>query len=171
MTASDAQGDTTQNLKTVTQNSNRKDKGMNTSNRNLEQKILSNRTLPVKVTKMKPRIDQRIAPILVAPQTLLTPVTKEVAADAAWSDPWVNRTLQQVRKTSADGSTPCDICNAVSVEHSLFPVLIAIVATYPPCGLSGSLQVTKKRQFTPPGLGGNTQKWTQNPDHWETLYQ
>ena len=36
--------------------------------------------------------------------------------------------------------------------------MIEIVATYPPCGLSGSLQVANKWQSTSPGLGGNTQK-------------
>ena len=72
-TASDAQGDLTHNPETVTP----------TSNGNFEQNILSNGTIPVVVLKMSPRIYQRIAPIVFAPQTLLTTATKEVVANMA----------------------------------------------------------------------------------------
>ena len=65
---SDAQGDHTLNQKTVTHTSNWKGKVTNTSNSNFDQKLLRNRTLPVVVPTMNPRIDQRIAPIIVAPQ-------------------------------------------------------------------------------------------------------
>ena len=41
---------------------------------------------------MNPVIDQGIAPISLAPQTLLAPVTKEVVADVASGGAWINRT-------------------------------------------------------------------------------
>ena len=51
---------------------------------------------------MNPRIDQIIAPILVVPQTLLTPAIKEVVVDAALGGAWVNRTLWQFRRTGVN---------------------------------------------------------------------
>ena len=63
----------------------------------LKKYILSNRIISVVVPTMNPRIGQSIAPIVVAPQTLLTPAAKEVIADAASGGAWVNRNLRQVR--------------------------------------------------------------------------
>ena len=157
-TASDTQGDPTCNPKTVIHTSNWRGEVMDTSNWNFEQKMLSNRTIPVFIPMMNPRIDPRIVPIVAVPQTLLMPKKKEFVADAACGNAWVNRNPRQVSRTGVDGSTPCDVLNDVSVEHSTYPFLIGIVATSPPCGLIGSLQVTKKRQSTSPGLGRNTQK-------------
>ena len=96
--------------------------------------------------------------IVAAPQTLLTPDTKEVVADAACGGAWVNRTPRRVIRTGVDGSTPGDVCNDVSIKHATSPVLIVIVATSSPYGLSMSLQVAKKRQPMSPGLDSNTQK-------------
>ena len=158
-TTSDAQGDPTHNPKTVTHTSNGKGKVMDTRNKNFEQKPLSNRTLPVIAPTINPRIDLRIVPIVEATQTLLTPEMKEVVSDAECGGVFFNRILRRVRRTGIDGSTPGDVFNTVIVEHAPSQVLIVIFATSPPCGLSGSLQVAKKRKSTSPGLGGNTQKW------------
>ena len=121
-------------------------------------KILSNRTIPVVVPKMNPGIDQRIAPILVAPQTLLTPATKEVVADAASGGAWVNRTPRKPIRTGVDGSTPGNIRNSVSAENSLSRFLIGIFATSPTCGLNSGLQVSNKQHYSCPVLVGKTQK-------------
>ena len=67
-----------------------------TSNRNFEQKLLSNWTIPVLLPEMKPGIDQGIVPIVLAPQTLLTPATKEVVVDTASGSAWINRTPWRV---------------------------------------------------------------------------
>ena len=67
-----------------------------TSNWNFFKYILSNWTIPVVVPKMNPRIDQRIAPILIVPQTILMPSTKEVVVDTASGGTWVNRTPREV---------------------------------------------------------------------------
>ena len=69
-------------------------------------KILINRTIPVVVPTMNLRIDKRIAPLVVAPQTLLIPATKEVVVDAALGGAWINSTPRQVSRTGVDGSTP-----------------------------------------------------------------
>ena len=82
-TSSDAQGDTTLDPETVTPISNRKEKVTDTNNGNFEQKLLSNRTILVVVLTMNLSIDPRIVPTVAVPQTLLTPETKEVLADAA----------------------------------------------------------------------------------------
>ena len=59
----DAKCDLASNPKTVNQTSEEKGKGTDTSNGNLKQKLLSNRTLPVVVLTMNPRIDYNIVPI------------------------------------------------------------------------------------------------------------
>ena len=157
-TAGNAKGDPTRDLKTVTHIRNGNEKVTDTSNGNFEQKLLSNRTLPVVAPTMNPRIDHMIELIVVAPQTVLTPAMKEVVADTASGGAWVNMTPRKVIRTGIDGSTPCDMGHVVSIEHDPSPVMIGIVSTYPPCGLNGILQVAKERKSTSPGLGGNTQK-------------
>ena len=59
----DEKGDLASNPKTVNQTSEEKGKGTDTSNGNLQQKLLSNRNLPVVVLTMNPRIDYNIVPI------------------------------------------------------------------------------------------------------------
>ena len=66
-TASDTQGDPTHYPKIVIHTSNGNEKVTDTINRDFEQKLLSNRNLHVVVPTMNPRIDQIIAPIVVAP--------------------------------------------------------------------------------------------------------
>ena len=79
---------------------------MDTSNGNLQQKLLSNRTFPVVVPRMNLRIDNMITPIGRYYQTLLAPVTKEVVADAAYGGAWVNRTLGQIIRTGSTEAPP-----------------------------------------------------------------
>ena len=81
-TASNAHGDLIRNPEPVTHTSNGNETFTHTRNRNFA-KILSNQTIPVVVSEMNPRIDQRIVPIVLAPHTLLVTETKEVVADAA----------------------------------------------------------------------------------------
>ena len=89
---------------------------------------------------------------------LSMPETKEVVAGTASSGAWIGRIPQQVRRMGVDGSTPGDVCNSVRVKHAPYPVLIGSVTTSPTCGLSGGLQVAKKRKSVSQGLGGNDQK-------------
>ena len=67
---SDTQGDFTRNPETVT----------HTRYVNFDQTLLSNWTTPVLILTINPGIDQGIAPVILAPQTLFTPTTKEVVA-------------------------------------------------------------------------------------------
>ena len=60
--------------------------------------------------------------------------------------------------TGVSRNTPVNFCDAISVKHNPSPVLVGILANSPPCGISRSFQVAKKRQSISPGLGGNTQK-------------
>ena len=129
-----------------------------TSNRNFEQNLLSNQTLPVFFPTKNPMIDDIIAPIGRASQTLSIPPKKEVIVDAACGGMWVNQNLRQVIRTGVDGSTPGDVCNFIRIKHAPSPVLIGSMTTSPPCGLSRRLQVAKKRQSTSPGLGRNTEQ-------------
>ena len=94
----------------------------------------------------------------MAPQTLLTPATKEVVADVVFGSAWVNRNPRQISRTGGDGRTPGNIHDYVSVKSALSPFLIIIVSTYPPYGLGASLNVENKWQPTYLALVGNTQK-------------
>ena len=114
-TASETQGDPKRNPKTVTHTRNGKGKVTDTSNRNFEQKLLSNQIIPDVVLTMNPRIYQKIVPIVVAPKTLLTPATEEVFADAESGSVWINRTHQRVSMAGVNGSTSGNICNTISV--------------------------------------------------------
>ena len=83
-------------------------------------------------------INQGIVPIILVPQTLLTPVTKEVVADAASGGAWVHRNLRQVSRMGVNGSTPGNILNDIGIVEPSYPALIGIVVTSPPCGLNMS---------------------------------
>ena len=72
-------------------------------------------------------IDQEIALIILVPQTLLMPAKKEFVVDAALYGAWINSNPRQVSSTGVDGSTPGDICNAVSIAEPSSLVLIGIV--------------------------------------------
>ena len=155
---SDAQSNLTRDPKTFTHTRNGKEKVTDISNGDFEKKYWVTGPSLSSTPKTNPKIYNRIALIGGDSKTLLTSTTEEVVADAALGSVWVKRTPRQVIRTGVDGSTPGNIINDVSFENSPSPVLIGIVDTYPPCGLSGRLQVAKKWQSTSPGLGGNTKK-------------
>ena len=111
-----------------------KGKIMYTSNGNSQQNLLSNRTLPVIVLTMNLMVDNIIAPIGGASQTLFTPATKEVVADAECSGTWVDWTPRQVIQTGVDGSTPDDTGVALRSKSSPSPVLIGSLTISPACG-------------------------------------
>ena len=67
MTASDVQDDPTRNPETFTHTSNKSETVTHTSNGNFEQKLLSNRTIPVLPPAMNPGTDQGNALIVLAP--------------------------------------------------------------------------------------------------------
>ena len=101
--ASDAQGNLTQNPERVTHN----------SNRIIEQKLFIYLKIPVLPPPKNLGIDQGIAPILLAPQTLLNPVTNKVFAYLNSGSASIHRTPQQLIRTGINGSTPGDIFNDI----------------------------------------------------------
>ena len=135
-TTSDTQFDITRNPETVTHTSNGNETFTQTSSGNFEQKLLSNRTIPVLKPPMNPGTDQGIVPIILAPQTLLKPATKEVATDTASVGMWINRNTKQVSRTWVDRSAPGSIRNSCSVIEPPSPFSIVIFDTSPPCGLN-----------------------------------
>ena len=142
----------------VTHTSNRNETVTHTSNGNFEQKLLSNQTIPVVVPKMSPIIDQQISPIVMAPQTILMPATKDVVTDTVSGSAWVNSTLRKVSRTGVDGSTPGNIRNSIRVKHATSPFLIGIVGTSPTYGLSEILQVVNEHNSISPSWAVQTQK-------------
>ena len=105
VTASDTQGDLTRNPETSTHTSNGNETVIHTINGNFEQKLLSNRTIPIVPPAINPGIDQWITSIVLAPQTLLAPEIKEVIMDVASGSTWVNSNPQQLIWTGVNGST------------------------------------------------------------------
>ena len=146
------------NPKTVTHTSDGKGKVAESSNIILQQKLFSNQTLPVVVPTMDPRIDNRTANIGGASQTLLTPATKEVVADAARGSAWVHRNPRHVIQVVRNGSTPGDTGLVVRSKPDPSPVLIGSTAILPDCGISGSLKFGNKQQSTSPDEVRNAQK-------------
>ena len=158
VTVNETQDDITRNLATVTHNSNINEIVTHTIIGKFEKYLLSNCTIPGLPLAMNPGIDQCVASIVLTPHTLLSPVTKEVVADAALGGTWISRTPRQISRTGFNGITPGDICNAIIVVEPPFPFLIAIVSTSLSCGFNTSQQVANKWQFPSPVLVGQTQK-------------
>ena len=86
---------------------------MNTSNGDLQQKILSNRTLLIITTRIDHRIGDRTETCSGTPHTLAVPMMKEVITDVARSSARVIRTHRQVSCTVRDGTTPGKIPHAL----------------------------------------------------------
>ena len=143
--ANNEKGDPASNPKTVTHTSGgNKRKVENTSNETLQQKLLSNRTLPVVTTTMDPRIDNRIATCGGTSHALTTPVTKEVIAGATHGSARVNRTPRHVSWMCRDCSTPGDTCMSLRSTRANCTVLIGSPYVSPVCGIIESLQVGNK---------------------------
>ena len=140
-TANDTKVITESYPKTV---SDRKVKVTGNINKNMQQKLLSNRTLPVVVTAMEPMIDDMIETIGGASHTLSTTATKEVVTDVSCGSARVNWTPRNVIWTGRDFSTPGDTSLAVRSKPAPYPVMIGSTKIYPACGLSGRLKVRKK---------------------------
>ena len=87
---------------------------------------------------MNQGIEQWIALIILASQTLLTPLKKEVVVDTVSGGACINKTPCQVSRTGVGGSTPDDIHDSVSIFEPPSPVLIVIVGTPPTCGFNAS---------------------------------
>ena len=157
----DAKGDPASDPTTVTHTSDGEGNVTYTSNRILQQRLLSNRTLPivpVVVPDMDPRIDNRITTMGGASNTILTHATKEVVADVTRGSVRVNRNPRHVSQTGRDNTIPCDTGLAVSYKPVPPSVLIGIPTIYPACETSGRSQVGKKRQSTSPDEVRNAQK-------------
>ena len=107
---------------------------------------------------MNPGIDQGIALIILAPQTLFAPAMKEVVVYMASGSVSVHRTPRKLRSTDIDGSTPGGICNAVSFFELYYRFMIGTVGNSPPCGINMSYDVGNKWQSTSPGLVRQSQK-------------
>ena len=116
---SDIQGNLTHNMATVT----------HTINGKFEQNLLSCRIIPVLAPLINPGFYQEIVSIILSPQTLLMPATKEVITDTASGVVWINKTPRQVSRTVAKRSTPGNIHNAVNVVEPSFTVIIVIVGS------------------------------------------
>ena len=95
---SDAKGDPASDPKVATNTSDRKKRKVtDTSNRYLQQKLLSNQTLLIITTRIHPRIDGRVATCGGTPHALTAPTAKGVITDTACRSA---RVLQNHRRIS-----------------------------------------------------------------------
>ena len=105
----DVEGNPEKYLKLATHTSDgKKRKFTDTSNGNLQQKLLINRTLPIITMTIDPRIPDRVSTCGGTPRVHTTTNKKEVITDAAHSSARILWTHGHVSRTSRDGTTPRD---------------------------------------------------------------
>ena len=123
--ANDAKGDPASDPKTGTHTSdNKKRKVTDTSNGDLQQKLLSNWTLPIITMEMDTQIDNMITTCSENPHTIAMPLMKEVIMDAARRSARVLWTPKHVSRTGREGNTPGITPHAVIPPRANPPVLI-----------------------------------------------
>ena len=145
--AKDTKVNPTSDPNTATHTSDgKKRKVTETSNGYLQQKLLSNRTLPIITITIDPQTYDRISTCSGTPHTIVTHLMKEFITDAARSSARVLWTPKHVIHTGRVSTTPGNTPHAVRSPQTNSPVLIGGIGVYPASGLSGSLQVFNKRQ-------------------------
>ena len=154
----DAKRNPSRNPKTFTDTSDGKEMVAYNINVIFQQKILSNRTLPVVVLMMEPRIDDRIATVGGDYHTLATTAMVEVIAETARVSAWVNWYSRHGSRTGRYCSTPGDTGMDVTSKPAPSQVLIGSPTISPSCGIIESLQVGNKQQSTSLDEVRNTQK-------------
>ena len=133
--------------KIVTHTSDSKNRKVtDTSNGDLQQTLLINRTFPIVTTTMYSRMDDRIATCVGTPHTIATHTMKEVMTDVAHRIARVLLTPRHVSRMGRDGTTPRETPYALSPPQDNSPVLIGGIRVSPAIGHSGSLQVLNTRQ-------------------------
>ena len=135
-----------------------------TSNRNFQQKVLSNRTHPIITLTIDPLILDMVATCGGTPCALITPTTKEVIMDAACISTRVLRTPGHVSRMSRYGTTPRNGDVVVRSSRYNRPVLIGGIGVPQTMGNSGSQDILKNWKSTSPSLGRNAQKFDASVD-------
>ena len=120
----------------------------------MQQRLLSNRTLPITTTMNEPRITDRFSG---TPHEIMTPTTKRVIRDAVRISARIIRTPGHVNRTCRNGTTTRDGDVVVSPPRDNGPVLIGGIVVPPITGSSGRQDITKKRQYTSPSISRNAQ--------------
>ena len=161
----DAKGDRASNQKTFTITSDRKKRKVTyTSNADLQQKLLSNRTLLIITTMMNPHIDDMVASCGSSSHTFVAPTMKEVITDVVCISAQVLQTPRHISRTDRDSNTPGDTPQTVRSPRDNSPVLIGGIGVSPASGHSGILQVFNKPQSTVSDKIRDTQKFDTSID-------
>ena len=135
-----------------------------TSNKDLQRKLLSNRTLPIITTKICPQIGDRVATSGASPHKLATPQKTEVITDAACSSAWILRNPRCVSRTERGSATPGDCDIFVRFPWAQYPVLGGGIGVPPTRGHSGGLEVLNERPSTYPSVSRNNQNFNASVD-------
>ena len=130
----------------------------------MQQKILSNRTLPIIITLIDLRIDDRFAICGPSLYKLATPQTTEVIMYTERSSAWVLQTPRRVSWTGRDSNTPGHCGISARPPRANFLVLSGCLGFSPASGHSGILYVFNKRQSTVPDQIRDTQTFDTSVD-------
>ena len=159
----DAKVDPASDQKVDTHTSDSKNrKLLNTSNRKFQQKLLSNRTLPIITTTIYPRILGRVS--TCTPHALTTTTTKEIITDTACSSSRTLRTPEHVSRTGRNSTKPCDRNVVVRSPRDNGPVLIEGIIVPPTVGNGGILDIIKKSPPTSQSVRKNVQNFNASVD-------
>ena len=121
-TVSDAQGDLTTNSDTDTHTDKGIDTVTRTNNGILDGKLLSFRTIGK--FSASPPVTK---PIVLVPQTLMTPAAKKIFTDTTSGNTCTNRTPRQVSRMGFGRTCPRNIGHACGISETSSPDLIGII--------------------------------------------
>ena len=151
-TASDEQGDLTNNPDIVN----------HTSNVIFDQTLFSFWTIG-EVSVLPPPTNLSIATIILAPPTLLMIPVKEIYVGVTSGNAWTTRTSQKISTTGVGGSIPISTpihsgtskyATPASIDSTGTSITIGTSdnTTAPPCGLNASPKIGNIHQFATPDL-------------------
>ena len=142
----------------------KKRKITDTSNVNLQQKLLSNQTLPIITTTIDHPIPDRVANFGGTPHALTTSTTNGVITDTLRNRARILWTPGRISRTGRDGTTLCDRDVVLRSPWDNRPVLIGGIIVPPTMGDTGIQDIIKKRKSTSPRVTSNAQNFDASVD-------
>ena len=161
----DAEGDPERYPKVGTHiNDGNKRKVADTSNGNLQQKLLSNRTLPIITTTIDPWIPDGFTTCGGTPHAHPTPTTKVFITYMVRSSARVLRTPGHLSRTVREGTTPRNCKTYIISPRMNSPILIVGNTASPTCDIMGSQKIISIHGSTGSVEVRDTQKFNTSID-------
>ena len=161
----DAKGDPTcyPNLGTHTSDG-KKRRVTDTSNRNLQQNLLSHRALPIITTTTDPRISYRVASCGDTPHAITMTTTKGFITNVVYRGAHILWTPIHISRTGRSGTTPRNGEILLRSLRDNGPVLIEGIVVPPTMGNSGGQEIFNKRRSTSSSITRNAQTFDASVD-------